>query len=557
MAESKQQRLERNGPAKVQITYDVQSGGAVEKREIPFIVGVMSDLLGTSQAPRPEVKDRRFVEIDRDSFADVLASIQPEVTCLVDNKLSGEGRLEVHVKIASIDDFRPERIMEQVEALRRHFRSRDLLSDPLAKPHDEIDERLGRLLDAILHDPAFQSLEARWRGLHYLVMNTETSTSLKIRVLNVTKSELLKEFEATPDFERSAIFQKVCQEAYGTFGGAPYGLLVGDYEFDGSSPDVYLLQEIAKVAAAAHAPFIGGASPGLFEMASFRTIGVPGDLAKQFEGSAMISWREFRESEDSRYVALTLPHFLLRAPYRPKGNVVDGFTYEEQVGAAGEQLLWGNAAYALCQRIANAFALYQWCAAIQGVEGGGLVECLPVCTTMTDEGETAVQCPTEVTLTERRENKLSDLGFIALCYSKIGAQAVFFSAATLNKPKTYSLPSATANARHSAQLPYVLAASRFVHYIQVIWRDKIGSFATRNDVASYLNNWISNYVLLDDNASHEAKAEFPLREARVDVMDVPGQPGKYRAVVFLRPHFQLDELTASLRLVAELPPSAA
>ena len=420
----------------------------------------------------------------------------------------------------------------------------------------EIDERLGRQLDAILHNQTFQSLEARWRGLHYLVFNTETSTSLKIRVMNVTKSELRKEFEAAPDYDRSAIFKKVYEEEYGTFGGAPFGLLVGDYEFDGSSPDMYLLQEISKVAAGAHAPFIGAASPGLFDMPSFATIGVPGDLAKIFESTTMIKWREFRESEDSRYVTLTLPHVLLRVPYGPKGIPVEGFTYEEQVGAADDNFLWGNAAYALGQRITNAFALYRWCAAIRGVEGGGLVENLPVHTFKTDDGEIAVKCPTEVAITDRRENELSELGFIALCYKKNSAQAAFFSGSTSNKPKVYNLPSATANARLSAQLPYMLAASRFAHYIKVIMRDKIGSFATKENVSNYLNNWISDYVLLNDNAGQETKARFPLREARIDVTDVPGKPGAYRAVAFLRPHFQLNELTVSLRLVAELPPPA-
>ena len=420
----------------------------------------------------------------------------------------------------------------------------------------EIDARISAQLDAILHDDKFQKVEARWRGLHYLVTNTETSTRLKLRVLNVKKDELRKEFEGAADFDRSAIFKKVYEEEYGTFGGAPYGLLVGDYEFDGTNPDVYLLTEMSKVAAAAHSPFISAASPDLFDMPSFTQIGVPGDLAKVFESTTLIKWREFRETEDSRYVGLTLPHVLMRLPYGPKGIPVEGFQYEEQVGEGDSNFLWGNAAYALAQRITNAFALYGWCAAIRGVEGGGLVENLPVHTFKTSEGDVIVKCPTEVAITDRRENELSELGFITLCYKKNSAQAAFFGGSTTNKPKTYNLPEANANARLSSQLPYILAASRFAHYIKVIMRDKIGSFSSRDGIANYLNNWIADYVLLNDSAGQETKARLPLREARVDVAEIAGKPGAYRAVVFLKPHFQLNELTVSMRLVAELPPPA-
>ncbi|MRG95814.1 type VI secretion system contractile sheath large subunit [Polyangium spumosum] len=422
---------------------------------------------------------------------------------------------------------------------------------------NEIDEIIGKQLDVILHAAEFQSLEARWRGLHYLVMNTETSTRLKIRVMNVRKDELRKDFESAPDFDRSALFKKVYEEEYGTFGGAPYGLLLGDYEFDGSSPDVGLLTELSKVAAAAHAPFISAASPFLFDMENFGQIGVPGDLAKLFESTQLIKWREFRESEDSRYVGLVLPHVLMRLPYGPKGVPVDGFMYEENVGAEDKNFLWGNAAYALGQRITNAFAHYGWCAAIRGVEGGGLVENLPVHVFKTSDGDLAVKTPTEVAITDRRENELSELGFIGLCYRKNSGQAAFFGGATANKPKVYNLPSATANARLSAQLPYIMATSRFAHYIKVMMRDKIGSFMTKDNVSSYLNNWIADYVLLNDDAGQDTKARLPLREARIDVTDVPGKPGAYRAVVFLKPHFQLNELTVSMRLVADLPPPAA
>lgn len=417
-----------------------------------------------------------------------------------------------------------------------------------------IDQQIGEQLDAILHHPKFQTLESRWRGLDYLVKNSETGTSLKIRVLDATKKELAKDLETAVEFDRSTLFKKVYEEEYGTFGGDPYGLLVGDYDFDGSGPDVQMLAGIAGVAAAAHAPFIAAAAPQIFDMESFTSLDVPGDLAKLCDRTTLAPWREFRKSEDSRYIGLTLPHVLLRAPYGAGTAPVEGFTYEEKVDKH-DDYLWGNAAYALGQRITSAFSLYHWCAAIRGVEGGGLVEGLPF-HTFNSAGEDLIKCPTEIAITDRRENELSDLGFISLCYKKNTNQAAFFGGSTVNKPATYNVASANANARLSAQLPYILATSRFAHYVKVMMRDKVGSFASRDSVASYLNNWIAEYVLLNDDAGHETKARLPLREARVDVTDVPGKPGAYRAIVFLRPHFQLNELTVSMRLVAELPPPA-
>jgi type VI secretion system protein ImpC len=419
----------------------------------------------------------------------------------------------------------------------------------------EIDRRIGEQLDTILHTKKLQALESKWRGLHYLVMNSETGTTLKIRVLNCSKKELAKDLEGAVEFDRSTLFKKVYEEEYGTFGGAPIGLLVGDFEFDGSNPDVNMLTGLSGVAASAHAPFISAASPQLFDMDSYMTLDVPGDLGKLFERTTLEPWRQFRKSDDSRYVALTLPRVLLRTPYGAKTLPVDGFNYEEQA-VDHEEFLWGNAAYALAQRINNAFSLYHWCAAIRGVEGGGIVEGLPFYT-FKSAGEDVIKCPTETAITDRRENELSEQGLLALCYRKGSNQAAFFGGSTANKPTLYNTNSANANARLSAQLPYILATSRFAHYIKVMMRDKIGSFASRENVSNYLNNWIADYVLLNDSAGQETKARLPLREARIDVTEVPGKPGAYRAIVFLRPHFQLNELTVSMRLVAELPPPAA
>jgi type VI secretion system protein ImpC len=429
-----------------------------------------------------------------------------------------------------------------------------MINDRIAK----IDQMLTDQLNEIMHAPEFQQLEASWRGLHYLVSNTETSTTLKLRLLNATKSEVMNDLEKAVEFDQSVQFKQLYEEEYGTFGGHPYSVLVGDYEFGRHPQDIAWLEKMSNVAAAAHAPFIAAASPKLFDMDSFTELSNPRDLAKIFESTELVKWRSFRESEDARYVALTMPHILLRLPYGPDTSPVEEFDFREDVdGKDHAKYLWGNASYALAARITNAFAQYKWTAAIRGVEGGGIVEGLPTHTFRTDEGDIALKCPTEIAITDRREKELNDLGFISLIHCKNTDYAAFFGGQTAQKPKVYNTPSATANARVSSQLPYLLAASRFAHYIKAIMRDKIGSFMTRDNVEKYLNTWIANYVLLNDNASQASKASYPLREARIDVYDIPGKPGCYRATVFLRPHFQLEELTASIRLVAELPPPAA
>ncbi|WP_224361404.1 type VI secretion system contractile sheath large subunit [Hyalangium versicolor] len=421
-----------------------------------------------------------------------------------------------------------------------------------------IDELLGAQLDEVLHAEPFQRLESSWRGLHLLVHGTETGTNLKLRVLHATQKELLDDLERAPEFDQSALFKKIYEEEYGTFGGQPYGVLIGDYEFGRSPRDVALLEGLSHVAASAHAPFISAASSSLFDLDSFTDIGAPRDLARTFESTELIRYRSFRDSEDARYVGLVLPHILMRLPYGEDTTPVEGFGYQEDVdGRDHHKYLWGNAAYAMGLRITAAFARYQWCANIRGVEGGGIVQGLPTHTFRTDEGDIAQKCPTEVAITDRREKELSDLGFIALCHSKGTDYAAFFGAQTANKPRRYDTPQANANAELSSQLPYILSSSRFAHYLKVIMRDKVGGFASRQEISEFLNRWISQYVQTNENASFSIKARQPLREARVDVVDVPGRPGTYRAVVFLRPHFQLNELTASIRLVAELPQPAA
>ena len=418
----------------------------------------------------------------------------------------------------------------------------------------DIDNLLSDQVNEILHAEDFQELEATWRGLHYLTQQSETSPLLKIKTFNVTKRELLNDLRNVSEFDQSSLFKKIYEEEYGTLGGQPFGVLVGDYTFGRGPEDLEVLEKMSNIAAASHAPFLAAAAPEMFGWDTYTELGGPRDLAKIFDNNLYARWRSFRNSEDSRYVGLTMPQVLLRPPFGEGSITVETFNYEEKVdGTDHSKYLWGNAAYALAARMTNAFALYEWCAAIRGVEGGGLVEGLPTHTFLTDDGDVALKCPTEIAITDRREAELSRLGFIPLCHHKGTDMAVFFGAQSCQYPKKYYNDDANANARLSAQLQYIMAVSRFAHYLKVMMRDKIGSFMSREECELFLNNWISNYVLLDDTAGHEAKARFPLREARIEVAEVAGKPGVYTATAFLRPHFQLDELTISLRLVARLP----
>lgn len=435
--------------------------------------------------------------------------------------------------------------------------SKDLISTIEARM-SEIDRVLSEQMNEILHDDAFQKLEGTWRGLKYLTDHSETGTDLKIRMFNCSKRDLVKDFKSASEFDQSALFKKIYEEEYGVFGGAPFAAMVGDFEFSNSAEDMFLLSEISHVAAAAHAPFLTAASPEMFQMESHTELQNPRDLAKIFDTVEYAKWQSFRRSEDSRYVGLAMPRVLGRMPYGEKGEKIDAFNYEENVeGDNHDKFLWTNAAFSMGARLTDAFAKYGWCAAIRGVEGGGLVEDLPTHTYHTDDGEVVMKCPTEIAISDRREKELADLGFMPLVHCKGTDYAAFFGANSANLPKEYNTDAATANAKLSSQLQYIMAVSRVAHYLKAIMRDKIGSFASRDQVEGYLNKWIMQYVIEDDNASQEVKSQYPLREAKVAVTEVPGKPGSYRAVAFLKPHFQLEELTVSLRLVADLPDSAS
>jgi type VI secretion system protein ImpC len=421
----------------------------------------------------------------------------------------------------------------------------------------QIDKKLSEQINLIIHSEEFQKVESAWRGLHYLVNNTETDETLKIRVMNISKGELhktLKKYKGTA-WDQSPFFKKLYEEEYGQFGGEPYGSLVADYYFDNSGPDVDLLTQMAKISAAAHAPFIAAADPSVMLMDSWQELANPRDLTKIFQTPEHAAWRSLRESEDSRYIGLAMPRFLARAPYGAKTNPVEDFNFEEDTaGADHNKYAWANAAYAMAVNINRSFKMYGWCSRIRGIESGGAVEGLPTHTFPTDD----MKCPTEIAISDRREAELAKNGFMPLVHRKNSDFAAFIGAQSLQKPFEYDDPDATANARLAANLPYLFATCRFGHYLKCIVRDKVGSFKERDDMAKWLNRWIMNYVDGDPaNSSEITKAEKPLAAAEVVVEEIPGNPGYYSSKFFLRPHYQLEGLTVSLRLVSKLPSQKA
>ena len=424
-----------------------------------------------------------------------------------------------------------------------------------------IDEQVSKQLNQIMHDERFLKLEGSWRGLHYLVMNSETSTNLKIRVVNASKRELHRDLTRSVEFDQSLLFRKIYENEFGTPGGEPYGALIGDYEWTNHPEDIETLRLISNVSAAAFAPFISAASASLMGFEQWSDLSRPRDLAKIFDTVEYLKWRGFRDSEDSRFVSLVMPRVLARLPYGERTSPIDAFAYEEAPADANGAPLemehrhycWMNAAFVMGTRLTEAFAKHGFCTAIRGAENGGKVENLPQHIFRSDDGDLDAKCPTEVGITDRREYELSSLGFLPLCHYKNQDYAVFFGAQTAQKAKEYDKPEATANARISARLPYIMATSRFAHYLKVMARDKIGSFMEVEDCEKWLNNWIRRYVNTNEEAGPTSKAQFPLREARVEVREVPGRPGAYNAVAYLRPWLQLEELTSSLRMVARIP----
>ena len=425
----------------------------------------------------------------------------------------------------------------------------------------ELDRKLSEQINLILHHRDFQQLESAWRGLHHLVNNTETDEMLKIRVMNIAKTDLhktLKRYKGTA-WDQSPVFKRVYEEEYGQFGGQPFGCMVGDYYFDQSPPDVELLGEMAKIAASAHAPFISGGSPTLMQMGSWQELANPRDLSKIFLTPEYAAWRSLRDSEDAKYIGLAMPRFLARTPYGAKTNPVEDFNFEEDTGSADHtRYAWANAAYPMAVNINRSFKMYGWCSSIRGIESGGSVEGLPTHTFPTDEGGVAMKCPTEIAISDRREAELAKNGFMPLVHRKNSDFAAFIGAQSLQKPAEYDDPDATANANLAARLPYLFACARFAHFLKCIVRDKVGSFKEKEDMSRWLNDWIMNYVDGDPaNSSQDVKARRPLAAAEVTVEEIPGNPGYYSSKFFLRPHYQLEGLTVSLRLVSKLPSQKA
>lgn len=465
-------------------------------------------------------------------------------------------------------EFRPksDRAKAQVETAvqtlaKQVLDDKDLIADDAVNSISaiiaEIDAKITEQMNHILHNEDFQKLEGAWRGLHYLVNNTETDEMLKIRVFNVSKNELgktLKKFKGTA-WDQSPIFKKVYEEEYGQLGGEPYGCLVGDYHFDHSPPDVELLGGMAQISAAAHAPFITGAAPTLMQMDSWQELTNPRDLTKIFSTPEYAAWRSLRESEDARYLGLAMPKFLGRLPYGSKTDPVEEFDFEEDTdGSDANSYCWANSAYAMATNINQAFKEYGWCSRIRGVESGGAVEGLPVHTFPSDDGGVDMKCPTEIAISDRREAELAKNGFMPLIHRKNSDFAAFIGAQSLQQPAEYDDPDATANANLAARLPYLFASCRFAHYLKCIVRDKIGSFKERDEMEKWLSDWILQYVDGDPaNSSEETKARKPLAAAEVVVEEVEGDPGYYTSKFYLRPHYQLEGLTVSLRLVSRLP----
>ena len=420
----------------------------------------------------------------------------------------------------------------------------------------ELDRKLSEQISLILHHQDFRTLEGSWRGLSHMVNNTETDETLKIRVMNISKKEVtktLKTFKGVK-WDQSPLFKKLYEDEYGMPGGEPYGALVGDYYFDHSPPDIEILKGMAQIAAAAHAPFISGTSPKLLNMDSWQELSNPRDITKIFTNTEYAPWRSLRKMEDSKYIGLAMPRFLSRIPYGSTTNPVEEFAFEEDTGSADhDKYTWANAAYAMGTNIMRSFKLYGWCSCIRGVESGGMVEGLPCHTFPTDDGGVDMKCPTEIGITDRREAELAKNGMMPLLHWKNTDYSVFIGAQSLNDPDEYDDPDATANARLGARLPYLFASCRFAHFLKCMVRDKIGSFKERADMETWLNKWIMNYVTSDPNASDEVKAKYPLAAAEVVVEEVEGNPGYYSSKFFLRPHYQLEGLTVSLRLVSKLP----
>ena len=462
------------------------------------------------------------------------------------------------------DDTRAMRIESAVQTLAQQaLADAAVIGDDVFETMDAmraaLDRKLSEQVNLILHHTDFQQLESAWRGLNYLVFNTSTGKDMKIRVLNIGKDECRKMFKQYKDaaWDQSPLFKKIYESEFGQLGGQPYGAFVCDYYFDHSAPDLEVLKGFAKIGAAAHAPFISAADPGLMGMDSWQELANPRDLGKLFDATDYAAWRSFRESSDSRYVALTMPRFLGRATYGAKSDPVDEFDFEEDNGGTHDQHLWVNSAYAMASRITDAFATWGWCTRIRGVQSGGTVEALPTACFPTDDGGVDMKCPTEIAISDRREAELSKSGLLALIHRKNTDQATFIGAQTVHSPKQYDDPAATANANLSARLPYIFASCRFAHYLKCMVRDWVGGNKEASQLNYELNRWISQYVdAQPESSSEETKARLPLKDAQIEIVPDEENPGYYKGKFLFVPHYQLEGMDVSLSMVSRLPKAA-
>ena len=486
------------------------------------------------------------------------AAEQTEAVSIMDQVYSA-------TKVKSADSKKKSELDGFMKALMEQVNSENItVSKDAIKSIDSavaaIDEKVSEQLSAVMHHEEFQKLEGSWRGLHHLVFNSETGEDLKIRVLNVGKRELFNDLDRAIEFDQSQTFKKLYSSEFDMPGGMPYGALIGNYEFTNHPEDIDLMEGMSGIAASAHCPFITAPSAELFGFESWTEMSGPRDLKKIFEAKEYIKWRSLRESEDSRYLVMAMPRALSRLPYGANTKAVEEFAFEEvplgddgkPIEVSHDSYCWMNAAFVLGAQLTDAFAKYGWCTSIRGAENGGRVDGLPTHVVKNDKGETAQKCPTEIAITDRRENELSDCGFLPLCHYKDTDYAVFFGAQTVQKPKKYNKPEATENAKISARLPYIMASSRIAHYLKVIARDKIGSFMEREDCQKWLEDWIADYISADDSPAPEQKARYPLREAKIEVKEVPGDPGHYSTKIMLRPWLQLEKLNASISMVSKL-----
>jgi type VI secretion system protein ImpC len=637
MSTNIQKRIGKTRSPRVQITYDLEIGDAVETVELAMKAGIIGDFSGTRDESKEfsNYKERKFIGLDADNFDEVLKSMTPRVLVVLPAIGKNESR-SIEIIFESMNDFHPSNIVKKTDFLFALYEEKRKLVD-LRMKHDlnskisefldkimmdssyretiksqiatgnseelnntleslhfchseqttyayelisnylsviennsnpsingfitlnitriaDIDTELALYLNAILLDPKFKQLEGSWRGVAYFLANADLSSNTQVRIFNASEDELFDDLTKAMEFDQSALFKKVYEEEYGTFGGTPFTAMIWDHHLGRTSKDFILLRKITEVMAAAHCPIFIGTSASLFDLKSFENLHQPTSITKIFASVELAEFRGFKESPDSKYATLVLPRVMARMPYNTNDLPIEGLNYVEKVsGLVSEEYTWMNAVYAYLTQVATAYSNYGWFSSICGVENGGKVDNLPLHIYKSLNGDILAKCPTEVAITDRREKELSDLGFIALCNAKDEDYSVFFGSNSAFKPPVFSTDFANANGQLSSRTPYMLNVSRFAHYLKCIMRDKVGSFSSREGVAMFLSNWLGKYTLLDDKASANLKSKYPLREFAVTVEEVPGKPGNYKSVILLRPHDEMQAIEMSLRLVAGLP----